>query len=303
MSAARDIASALGGRRAQRLADGSYLVPCPVPSHGKGRGDRSPSLRVGDGETRVLVHCFAGCDRLDIIDVLRRRGLIDDQPGKRKDYEPNRDRNHHGNDDRERREPEREQHAKATWLWSKRRPIAGSIAERYLREVRRVTCTLPPTLAFLPPSKPEYHPAMISAFAIPDEPEPGVVGRPRDVNSVHLTMLRADGSGKAEVNKPKIIIGRPLSRPIVLAPPNDLLGLAITEGIEDALSVHEATGLGAWAAGSAGFMPKLADNVPDYIEAVTIYMDADKAGQDGAHELAERLHRRGIEVFLESIAP
>jgi len=46
---ARSIALALGGRRAQRLTDGSFLIPCPVPSHGKGRGDRSPSLRIGGG--------------------------------------------------------------------------------------------------------------------------------------------------------------------------------------------------------------------------------------------------------------
>ena len=59
------------------LTDG-YLVPCPVPSHGKGRGDRSPSLRISDGDTRVLVHCFAGCDPRDVLDVLRRRGLLDD---------------------------------------------------------------------------------------------------------------------------------------------------------------------------------------------------------------------------------
>ena len=47
------------------------------------------------------------------------------------------------------------------------------------------------------------------------------------------------------------MIGRSTGAPIVLAPLTDALGLAITEGIEDALSVHEATGLGVWAAGSA----------------------------------------------------
>jgi hypothetical protein len=46
--------------------------------------------------------------------------------------------------------------------------------------------------------------------------------------------------------------------PIVVAPLNDLLSLAITEGIEDALSVYEASGLGVWAAGSAPHMAKLA---------------------------------------------
>ena len=61
MSAARDIALALAGGQ-QRLPNGSYLVPCPVPSHGRGRGDRNPSLRLADGDTQLLVHCYAGCD-------------------------------------------------------------------------------------------------------------------------------------------------------------------------------------------------------------------------------------------------
>ena len=47
------------------------------------------------------------------------------------------------------------------------------------------------------------------------------------------------------------MIGRSSGSPIVLAPANDLLGLVISEGIEDALSLHEASGCGAWAAGSA----------------------------------------------------
>jgi hypothetical protein len=71
--------------------------------------------------------------------------------------------------------------------------------------------------------------------------------------------------------------------------------------IEDALSAHEATGLGAWAAGAAGFMPVLAAAVPSYIEAVTVYAHEDKAGQAGAHELAEALDHRGIEIRLEGL--
>jgi hypothetical protein len=76
MSAARDVALALAGPRAQRLPDGGYLVSCPVPSHGKGRGDHNPSLRLTDGDTRLLVHCYGGCDRLAVLDELRRRGLL-----------------------------------------------------------------------------------------------------------------------------------------------------------------------------------------------------------------------------------
>jgi putative DNA primase/helicase len=122
------------------------------------------------------------------------------------------------------------------------------------------------------------------------------------VNSVHLTLLKPDGSGKANSVPNKLTVGCPLARPIVLAPANDLLGLAITEGIEDALTAHEATGLGAWAAGAAGFMPALASAIPKWIEAVTLYAHADKSGREGACRLAATLSRRGVEVFVEGIA-
>ena len=200
---------------------------------------------------------------------------------------------------RSRRNHEREQHRKAGWLWLQRRPIAGTIAERYLRQSRGITCPLPTTLGFLSPAKPQHCPAMIAAFGMPDEPGSGILGKLTSVGAVHLTLLKLDGSGKADLEKPKLVVGSPSARPIVIAPPNDLLGLAICEGIEDALTAHQATGLGAWAAGAAGFMPKLADAVPSYIEAVTIYAHADKAGQHGAHKLAAALRKRGIEIRME----
>jgi hypothetical protein len=195
---------------------------------------------------------------------------------------------------------EREQHRKAAWLWSRRQPIIGSIAEHYPRS-RGITCPLPATLGFLPPQKPDHRPAMIAAFGLCEEPEPGLIIPPRNVGSVHLTLLKPDGSGKADVEKPKIIIGSPDNVPLVIAPANDLLGLAVCEGIEDALTVHQATGLGARAAGSASFMPKLAESVPDFIEAVTIFAHPDKTGRDGAHKLAMALRRRNIEVTVEGI--
>ncbi len=49
-------------------------------------------------------------------------------------------------------------------------------------------------------------------------------------------------------------------------------------------------------------MPTLADVVPSYVEAVTIYAHADKAGQDGALALAEKLHARGMDVRIEGLA-
>jgi hypothetical protein len=191
---------------------------------------------------------------------------------------------------------------KARWLWSRRRPLAGSLGEVYLR-ARGYDGPLPATLGFLPGrGKP---PAMIAAFGLASEPAPGDLSIDvDDVRGVHITRLAADGRGKAGTDTDKIMLGASLGSPLVLAPPNDGMGLAIAEGIEDALSVHQATGLGAWAAGSASRLPALAEAVPAYIEVVTVMVDDDDDGRRHADELAERLDDRGIEVLMSrSVRP
>ena len=102
--------------------------------------------------------------------------------------------------------------------------------------------------------------------------------------------------------KPKLFVGCPLGRPIALAPIGDTLALAVTEGIEDGLSVRAALDMGVWAAGSGARMPTLADAIPRYVETVTIWAHADTAGRSGARKLAEPLDRRGVEVFIEGAA-
>src|SRR4051794_4416630 len=124
----------------------------------------------------------------------------------------------------------------------------------------------------------------------------------KSVTSVQLTHLKPDGSGKAGTEWDKFSIGMSAGRPIMLAPLNDLLGLAITEGLEDALAVHQATGLGAWAAGGAARFPALAQAVPDYLDAITIFVDADPAGQTFAPRLCDALRRRGLNASLCALA-
>jgi hypothetical protein len=113
---------------------------------------------------------------------------------------------------------------------------------------------------------------------------------------VHLTRLQRDGSGKAPdaQDRTKIMIGPTEDWPIPLVPPNDSGGLAVAEGIENALSMHQATGLGAWAAGAAVRLPKLARFIAGlpYVESVTIAMDGDADGRRYALALATDLQRR-----------
>ena len=191
----------------------------------------------------------------------------------------------------------------AQWLWSQSRPLIGTIAERYLRSARGYDGPLPATLRFLP-ARGAHGPAMLAAFGFATEPEPGRVAIERDaVRAVHITRLAPDGSGKAGTDADKIMVGLSAGSPIVLAPPNDLLGLAITEGIEDALSAHIATGLGAWAAGAASFLPALAAAIPAYVECITILADSDPDGERHAVELAHRLKQQSRAVRLVRLVP
>jgi hypothetical protein len=153
-------------------------------------------------------------------------------------------------------------------------------------------------LGFLP-GHADHPPAMIAAFGMVEEAEPGIISiAAAAVMGVHLTRLAPDGNSKAGTESDKIMVGAPLGSPIVVAPPDDLGGLAIAEGIEDALSVHEATGLGAWAAGAASFMPALAEAVPKWIECITVVVDDDDAGYSNSNALAEHLEQRGFPVRL-----
>jgi hypothetical protein len=184
--------------------------------------------------------------------------------------------------------------SKARWLWGQRRPIIGTPAERYLREVRCYGGPIPATIGFLP-ARGDYTPAMISAFGMATEIEPEVIAiSPAAIQGVHLTRLVHDGSAKAGTDADKIMIGTPRGSPIALAAVGDLLGLAITEGIEDGLSVHEATGLGVWAAGAASFMPALAAAIPSYVDFVTVVADPDADGQRFAGELKAALGARRL---------
>jgi hypothetical protein len=189
----------------------------------------------------------------------------------------------------------------ARWLWAQSRPSAGTIAEAYLRGPRGYGGPLPATLRFLP-ARGDYAPAMIGAFGMAHEVEPGVIAiADTAIRGVHITRLRPDGAGKAGSDKDKVMIGHSAGWPLVLAPPNDLLGIAIAEGIEDALSAHEATGLGAWAVGGAKRMPALVERLPSWTDCVTICADDDADGQKFAAALARLIDARAIVVQLKTL--
>jgi hypothetical protein len=78
--AARDILTSLECGRAGcpchlSARRGNGLTHCPVPGHGRGQGDRGPSLRVSDGRDKPLFKCFTGCESAAVVAALKDRGI------------------------------------------------------------------------------------------------------------------------------------------------------------------------------------------------------------------------------------
>lgn len=51
----------------RRTKNNGIQTRCPVPTHGRGRGDRNPSLAVTPAVDRVLLHCDTGCHTDDVL--------------------------------------------------------------------------------------------------------------------------------------------------------------------------------------------------------------------------------------------
>jgi hypothetical protein len=141
----------------------------------------SPSLSIRDGRRSVLVKCHAGCPAETVIAALRRDGLWFDTSGR----EPEGAKAKHHSLEYRRRH--------LLSIWRQCRPIAGTPAERYLRN-RGIQDELPPSL--------RYHvlkhsptglllPCMIAAVQALD----------RSIIGLHRTYLRADGADKAPVSR------------------------------------------------------------------------------------------------------
>lgn len=274
MSDARTLTLALRGKWYRR-----YGLAC-CPAH----GDRKPSLTLADApDGRLFLHCKTGCSFLDVLSALRDRGLVDrqDRPQPPSPCEIARRR---AEDEAE--AVKREQQALSVWRESI--PVHGTIAEAYLRG-RGITCPLPDSLRF--------HPTCWHASA---KRLPALVARVDGLSrlAVHRTYLRAEGTGKAEVEPPKAMLGAALGGAVRVA---DGQGpLVVAEGIETALSLSSGLLRGpatVWAALSAPGMAglRLPGGIP---HRLTIAPDGDTAGRDAARKLADRASALGWTVSL-----
>lgn len=269
---AQNLSQHLGGHWYGRYG----TAPCPICQTER-RKDQN-ALTLSDNENRLLAHCKkSGCDFRDIVAAA---GIIQ---GTSKAPNPAElaQRKAQAKEEANRRS------LQAQRLWSETWPIAGSLAEQYLRQ-RAITCELPNTLRFHPEC---WHPSAKRLPAMLSVVE-GAAGF-----ALHRTYLMQDGSGKAQVEPPKAMLGNVSGGAVRLAKASG--PLVVAEGIETALSLccgllnGPAT---VWAALSTAGLVSL--KLPPEVGKLVIAADNDKAGHRAANDLATKASQIGWEVTL-----
>jgi hypothetical protein len=274
MNDACELTTALGGHWY-----GQYgVAPCPVcqPERRKTQN----ALTLADGRNgRLVLDCKkSACAFFDIMAAVGLRSG---------DYSPP-DAATIAQREREAKAKAARRADQAKRLWQEAQPIAGTLAEAYLR-ARGITCPLPQTLRFHPQAwhgaTAKRYPAMVAAVQ--------GVGLP----AVHRTWLRHDGSGKADIEPAKAMLGGTAGGAVRLTGGPSWLVLA--EGIESGLSL--ACGLldgpaTLWAGLSTSGLRGL--RLPPQPGRLTIACDGDTAGREAAHALAERAYGLGWQVGI-----
>lgn len=274
MTDARDITQALGGRWHGRYG----AAPCPVCQPDRRKGQNGLTLADGSNGRLVLNCKKSACT---FTDILAAAGL------RTGDYRAP-DPAEIAKREAEQRKTAQRKADNAKRLWQEAQPIAGTLAETYLRG-RGITGPLPPTLRFHgavwhgPTAK--RYPAMVAAVQ--------GAGLP----AVHRTYLRPDGTGKADIEPAKAMLGATAGGAVQVT--DGPSRLVVAEGIETALSLScgllrsPAT---VWAALSTSGIRGL--QLPPHAGRLTIAPDGDKAGREAANALAERAHALGWQVAL-----
>lgn len=175
--------------------------------------------------------------------------------------------------------------AAARRIWGQSRPLAGTIAEQYLRRRGCLLDAMPDDL--------RYHPAL----RYDGDTVPGLMAAMRDIRTneisgIHRTFLRPDGT-KID----RRMLGIAAGAVVKLTPDEDItFGVGVAEGIETGLAIMRAGWAPIWACLSAGSIAKFP--VLQGIECLTVFADHDESrtGQTAAAKAVQRWRDAGQEA-------
>lgn len=237
---------------------------------------------------RVLVTCWGGCDRLDVLAELHRRRLLYG----RLQSAPHIVSTRRPNEDAARKE-------RALNHWHAAQSGPGTIVARYLPSRAILPDRWPSSLRFradCPRPRDDVgnlQPPLPAMVALVEHIQHGPIG-------VHCTYLRPDGSAKADLPKKeqRACFGHIAGGAVRFGEPHPGLWLVVGEGIESTLSAALPCGLPAWAALSASGIEALL--LPSNATHVLIAADNDMngRGQCAAHQSAARWLADGRRVRI-----
>lgn len=244
-----DIVGALGGTWS------GYVAICRCPAH----EDSDPSLSIRQGDRGILVTCFAGCSRED---VLRELGRI--RPGQRYPLPDPADPPHAANVQR---------------IWDQAVDVRGTFAERYL--ARRNLLPPPPDIRFHPrcPYLPKPNTLFLPTLLI-------AVRKLRKLVAVQRIILDEKTADYVR----KVMLGTPLSGAWRGRAGGSTL--AIAEGFETADAFWRLNNIPCWASLGARRLSQLI--IPPSITTLLIAEDNDPEGRRAGAQAEEHYARPGL---------
>ena len=246
-----DLVGALGGSWHGRMA------MCRCPAH----PDKTPSLSLRQGDHDILVTCFAGCDRED---VLRELGRI--RPGRHYPVP----------------EPARaSRRANIERLWEEAGPAGVGLGARYL--AKRRFAHIPFDLRFHPrcPHGPHPNTRFKPALLVAVREGRTLVA----VQRIFLDPATADRTDKVMLGTPGHGAWRGRGAGV---------SLAIAEGFETAEAFALLNGIPCWA--SLGARRLWQVDVPASLNTLLIAEDNDAEGRRASLRACEHYARPGLEV-------
>ncbi len=256
-SGLRDLVARIGGKWSGNTA------MCRCPSH----ADRTPSLSIRQGDRGILVTCHAGCDATDVLRALRK---IVDLPNIGPSAGASR---------------QARQSSAHLAIWQAGRSIEGTLAERYVREVRHIWAPLDDL---------RYHPRCPKGQGRLVQFEPALLVALRKAGEI-VAIQRIYLNPSSANYTDKLVLGRAIGAAWTNGPPGKTIGLC--EGFETAAAYTSLTGIQAWASMGAKRFHQV--EIPSSVERVILLADRDPEGRRAEARAREALARPDLVIETE----